>query len=132
MIYQRAAGVARESALQELRAAARAEANAVADLLNQGPLLTRSLARSLLDDIEAGRQDRERSASLAMSLLQPQKQFVGMAMGFEPEAFDGRDAEFAGVDAMHDASGRFVPYFFHTPRGVESTVLEDIRHAGTR
>ena len=124
VIYQRAASIARESALQELRAVARAEANAVADLLNQGPLLTRSLAQTLLDDIEQGRQDRSRVATLTASLLAPQTQFVGMAVGFEPDAFDGRDAEFASADAMHDASGRFVPYFFHTPRGVEATVLE--------
>ncbi len=124
VIYQRAAAIARDSALQELRAVARAEANAVADLLNQGPLLTRSLARTLLDDIEQGRQDRSRVATLTASLLAPQTQFVGMAVGFEPDAFDGRDAEFSSADAMHDASGRFVPYFFHTPRGVEATVLE--------
>ncbi len=125
LIYQRAASVAREAALLELRATARAEANAVADLLNQGPLLTRSLARTLLDDIEAGRQDRAAAAERARGLLAPQTQFVGMAIGFEPGAFDGRDAEFVSADALHDASGRFVPYFFHTAGGVEATVLED-------
>ncbi len=130
VIYQRAAAIARDSALQELRAVARAEANAVADLLNQGPLLTRSLARTVLDDIEQGRQDRTRITEITASLLAPQTQFVGMAVGFEPDAFDGRDAEFVDADAMHDASGRFVPYFFHTPRGVESAVLEGYDEPG--
>jgi methyl-accepting chemotaxis protein len=125
LIYQRAAEVAREAALLELRASARAEANAVADLLNQGALLTRSLARALLDDIEAGREDRIAAAQLARSLITPQTQFVGLGIGFEPNAFDGRDAEFASSDALHDASGRLVPYFFHTPTGVDATVLED-------
>jgi methyl-accepting chemotaxis protein len=124
LIYQRAAAQAREAAVAELRAIAQAEAATVADLLNQAPLLNRSLARTLLDDVESGRADRARASALMVSLLSPHPQFVGMATGWEPDAFDGRDSEYAGTDALHDASGRFVPYFFHSEGGVEGVVLE--------
>jgi methyl-accepting chemotaxis protein len=130
LIYDRAASLAREAALAELRAVARAEAAAVAALLNQAPLLNRSIASALLEDVENGRADRERTNQLLRSALAPQTQFVGMATGWEPDAFDGRDAEFAGVDALHDASGRYVPYFFHTPNGVEGAVLEKYDQPG--
>jgi methyl-accepting chemotaxis protein len=109
--------------MAELRAVARAEAAAVSDLLNQAPLLNRSLAQALLDEASAPAPDRSRANALIRSALTPHQQFVGMATGWEPDAFDGRDAEFVGTE-LHDASGRYVPYFFHTAGGVEGAVLE--------
>ncbi|MFN7784489.1 MAG: methyl-accepting chemotaxis protein [Lysobacterales bacterium] len=123
LIYQRAASVAREAALLELRAVARAEAVAVADLLGEAALLNRSLAQQLLDESKREAPDRERANALIRSMLAPQRQFVGMATGWEPQAFDQRDAEFVDTP-LHDASGRYVPYFFHTASGVEGAVLE--------
>ena len=93
LIYQRAASVAREAALLELRAVARAEAVAVADLLGEAALLNRSLAQQLLDESQREAPDRERANALIRSMLAPQRQFVGMATGWEPQAFDQRDAE---------------------------------------
>ena len=123
LIYQRAAEVAREATLLELRAVARAEATAVGELLGEAALLNRSLAQQLLEESQRDAPDRERANALIRSALAPHPQFVGMATGWEPNAFDQRDAEFVDT-ALHDSSGRYVPYFFHTPSGVEGTVLE--------
>ena len=123
LIYQRAAEVAREAALQELRAVARAEATGVSNLLGEAALLNRSLARQLLQESQREAPDREHANALIRSALAPHPQFVGMATGWEPNAFDQRDAEFIDTP-LHDSSGRYVPYFFHTPSGVEGTVLE--------
>ncbi|MBE5317179.1 MAG: PAS domain-containing protein [Xanthomonadales bacterium] len=123
LIYQRAAEVAREATLLELRAVARAEATAVGELLGEAALLNRSLAQQLLEESQRETPDRERANALVRSALAPHPQFVGMATGWEPNAFDQRDAEFVDT-ALHDSSGRYVPYFFHTPSGVEGTVLE--------
>jgi len=130
VIYERAESVVLDAAMAELRVSARAESAAVSTLLNQAPLLNRSVARVLLDEVLAGRADRATADALIRGVLTPQTQFVGMATAWEPNAFDGRDAEYDGRDAeyvnapIHDATGRYVPYFYHTPRGVESAVLE--------
>ncbi|WP_334132605.1 methyl-accepting chemotaxis protein [Silanimonas lenta] len=125
LIYQRAAGIAREEALQELRATARAEALAVEKLLAIAPTLNRSLAAMQLADVLAGRADRTRTAEQMKAALGAQPQLIGMGTVWEPDAFDGRDARYANADAMHDASGRFAPYFFNSPEGVQATVLEN-------
>ena len=123
VIYQRAESIVLDSAMAELRVSARAESDAVSTLLNQAPLLNRSVARVLLDEVLGGRADRATADALIRGVLTPQTQFVGMATAWEPNAFDGRDADYVNAP-IHDATGRYVPYFYHTPRGVESAVLE--------
>ncbi|MBQ5948550.1 methyl-accepting chemotaxis protein [Massilia sp. ST3] len=44
---------------------------------------------------------------------------VGSAATFEPNALDGKDAEFAGQKPHYDASGRYMPYF---SRGADGKV----------
>ncbi|WP_245611381.1 methyl-accepting chemotaxis protein [Solidesulfovibrio alcoholivorans] len=45
----------------------------------------------------------------------------GVWTAWEPDAFDGKDKEFANADALHEASGRFLPYVIRSESGVQET-----------
>ncbi|MEJ7137192.1 cache domain-containing protein [Amphibiibacter pelophylacis] len=52
--------------------------------------------------------------------------FVGGAVTFEPNALDGRDAEFAGQAPLYDATGRFMPYWSRKAMGSTEFTAEPI------
>lgn len=52
---------------------------------------------------------REEALEILKSLLAENPQIIGAYLGYEPNAFDGKDAEYAG-SLYHDSTGRFVPY----------------------
>ena len=58
-------------------------------------------------------RDRNIHSRLMAELLKHHPQLFGIAMVWEPDVFDGRDAAFANRPA-HDASGRFVPYWYRS------------------
>lgn len=49
-------------------------------------------------------------------VLETYPQFLGVWTCWEPNQFDGRDAEFAGTP-NHDATGRYIPYWVRTSAG---------------
>lgn len=51
--------------------------------------------------------------SMFKGLLAGNSNWVGTGIGWEPDAFDGKDTEYAGT-TNHDKSGRFVPYIFRS------------------
>lgn len=53
--------------------------------------------------------DRKEVIRILESLLQENPQLVGIYVGYEPDAFDGKDAEYAET-LYHDSTGRFIPY----------------------
>ncbi|MDD3041455.1 MAG: histidine kinase dimerization/phosphoacceptor domain -containing protein [Methanosarcinaceae archaeon] len=53
--------------------------------------------------------DREEVIGILESLLEKNPQLVGTYVCYEPDAFDGKDIEYAGT-LYHDSTGRFVPY----------------------
>ncbi|HEY9192623.1 MAG TPA: methyl-accepting chemotaxis protein [Methyloversatilis sp.] len=57
-----------------------------------------------------GAPDRDAVSRLLRRTLEGQPGLLGVYTGWEPDAFDGRDREFAGA-VGHDASGRFVTYW---------------------
>lgn len=44
------------------------------------------------------------------NILEKNPNLIGVYVGYEPNAFDGRDAEYINAPG-HDATGRFVPYY---------------------
>ncbi len=95
-------------------------------------------ARSLATLVEAstnvGGADWARSQANALLkyFIERRTEFFGVYVAFEPNAFDGRDREYAG-SAGHDASGRFVPYWTRNDQGkgvVEALVDYDKVGAG--
>ncbi|WP_233085186.1 sensor histidine kinase [Methanococcoides orientis] len=54
--------------------------------------------------------DREEVNDFLREILVDNPNLIGTYAGFEPNAFDGRDAEFAGTEG-YDSTGRLVPYW---------------------
>lgn len=69
--------------------------------------MVRSVARFME---EYGSNDREEVIRMIQNLLMHNPKNVGLYVAFEPNAFDGKDAEYAGSFG-HDGTGRFIPYW---------------------
>ncbi|WP_406655964.1 PAS domain S-box protein [Methanolobus sp. ZRKC2] len=59
--------------------------------------------------------DREEVNDILQNVLEEYPSLTGVYVGYEENAFDGRDDEYAGTPG-HDSTGRFVPYW-NTIRG---------------
>jgi len=60
---------------------------------------------------------REQVGALVRATLVGTEDFIGSSAAYEPDALDGRDAEFAGQAPLYDATGRYMPYWSRTPDG---------------
>src|SRR4029453_18773323 len=56
-------------------------------------------------------------ADLGTAVIAANRRFVGVTIAFEPNGYDGKDAEFAGQAPQQDAAGRYVPYYFNKADG---------------
>ncbi|NPE31106.1 PAS domain-containing protein [Methanococcoides sp. SA1] len=55
--------------------------------------------------------DRDEINSMLEELLLENPDLLAVYVAFEPNAFDGQDAEFINADTAHDDTGRFIPYW---------------------
>ncbi len=70
----------------------------------------RAVAKTLsltMENYEAS--SRTEVIGILENVLEKNPNLVGVYVGYEPNTFDGRDAEYVNVPG-HDATGRFVPY----------------------
>ncbi len=70
--------------------------------------------------VEGARQagvPRTALAELGSSVIHANQRFVGVTIAFEPNGYDGRDAEFIGQKPQQDEQGRYVPYYFNKADG---------------
>lgn len=72
--------------------------------------VARNLAGSLRAMHEAGRSDRLLADAILRQTLLDDPDYVGVWTAWEPNAFDGRDADFRDATG-HDGTGRYVPYW---------------------
>jgi methyl-accepting chemotaxis protein len=56
--------------------------------------------------------NRDEANTILKEVLSQNDAFYGAYTCWEPNAFDGQDELFVGLDAAHDTSGRFIPYWF--------------------
>ncbi|GAB0149693.1 methyl-accepting chemotaxis protein [Marichromatium sp. PS1] len=75
------------------------------------------------DEIPVGVR-RDYFSGLLQSYLRDHQELVGAWMVWEPDAFDGEDGRFAGTEA-HDATGRFIPYWYRDGETIGTEILED-------
>ncbi|WP_239450944.1 histidine kinase dimerization/phosphoacceptor domain -containing protein [Methanosarcina horonobensis] len=69
-----------------------------------------AVARTLaLTMAEYGASDREEAMNILERILEENPQLIGVYLGYEPNAFDGRDRDYINTSG-HDVTGRFVPY----------------------
>ncbi|MDY0386135.1 MAG: methyl-accepting chemotaxis protein [Methanolobus sp.] len=70
-------------------------------------LLAQTLSNTM-ENYESG--NRDEISAVLKGLLEDNPGLVGSYVGYEANAFDGKDAEFAGTEE-HDSTGRFIPYW---------------------
>ena len=71
---------------------------------------SRAVAKTLaltMEDYKAS--NRSEVIGILENILKKNPNLIGAYVGYEPNAFDGRDAEYVNASG-HDATGRFVPY----------------------
>jgi methyl-accepting chemotaxis protein len=120
---------AEEASMQLARTAAREAAAAVQARLGANLSAAANLAAGLRATQSAGSvPTRPQIGDMAKAMLLVSSDLVGSGVTYEPNALDGKDAEFAGKQPEHDASGRFMPYYTRTAEGgvhVEPVVFTD-------
>jgi putative methionine-R-sulfoxide reductase with GAF domain len=90
--------------------------------LSAGETFTQSL---LVVKTEGVQLSRDQVNAMLRQVLKDNPQFVGVDVLFEPNAFDGKDAEFINAEGS-DANGRFVPYWTRGSAGeIQVELLQD-------
>jgi len=98
------------SSQAELENLAELEAQRISTELSGSYDTANTLANTLLQQRRQGTLTRPAAAALLHSQLEAHPEWVGMGTMWEPNAFDGKDAEHVG-DEAHDDTGRFMSYW---------------------
>jgi methyl-accepting chemotaxis protein len=100
----------RDQALAMVRAMGEAYAGQIEREFAHSYAVAESLALAVFT-LHQQHPDRAVASAINAALLAANPQFIGLGSYWEPNAFDGRDAEFAGVAPENDATGRYLPYW---------------------
>lgn len=93
------------------RAIAAQSSSMVSETLNNSMNSARGLANSIEAIIENGVQDRELIINMTRHILEKNQEMFGAFVGFEPNAFDNMDDQYANTE-YHDSTGRLTPYLY--------------------
>lgn len=87
-------------------------------------------ARAIARIFEAGRYSlsRDEANRILKHFIEKNTEFFGTGIGFEPNAYDGKDSEFIHTEG-HDSTGRFLPYWARNEKG--TGVLEALKDYDT-
>ncbi|UOF02763.1 methyl-accepting chemotaxis protein [Bdellovibrio reynosensis] len=101
--------MATNDATEKLVAMARGSSNELRLEVEKGLSVARNIAHTVESLKESGHTNRQHVAESIRDSLIKNKFLVGTWTGWEQNAWDGKDGEFANSSG-HDATGRFVPY----------------------
>jgi methyl-accepting chemotaxis protein len=82
--------------------------------------LAQTIANTAQSMIATGANDRDTIGLMVKDNVKLHPRLVGSTIAFEPNALDGKDADFT-KHKYSDKSGRFVPYFFNQKNGEVGT-----------
>ncbi len=119
----------RTAGLNQMRMAAAETAAEIEDNLRVSQQMVASLGLSITSMKESNVATRENVTALLKTALDGYPASIGVHTGWEPNAFDGKDADFVGKPA-HDATGRFMPYVFRAGGKIAVDVLVDYDKPG--
>ncbi len=128
-ITSRSAADARKSGFAFADEVAMSSAEQIGKEITAGLNTSRDLAQILAAASMAGGSRQVANAQL-QAVLTAHPNFLGAWTGWEPDAFDGKDARFRNAAPGHDATGRFVPYWFHDGDKVSLAPLVDYDKPG--
>ncbi|MCU1486047.1 MAG: mcp [Actinomycetia bacterium] len=89
----------------------------------------RDLASVLRSNVESGHPDRDAADAAMQRLLADHPNYLGVWTAWEPNAYDGRDAELAGSKST-DESGRYIPYWYRSGGTISYAPLVDYETPG--
>ncbi len=122
-----------EQAQQVLQKAALDEAGHVNTEFSRAITAARALSRITLAVREAKNADRVTFESILKNTLTPEADWFGAWGTYEPNGFDGKDADFAGKDIASSvkSNGRYVPYYHRSDKEPIFDKSFDFDNAGT-
>ncbi|KQS61242.1 chemotaxis protein [Rhizobium sp. Leaf371] len=100
----------RNRSISEMTNAAATSAANVETRFGALKTLSFNMRSYLVSAMQAGTASRSAADAFLRQILTDNPAAIGVSTGWEPNAFDGKDADFKGKPG-HDATGRYVPYF---------------------
>ncbi|MBO0129868.1 methyl-accepting chemotaxis protein [Agrobacterium burrii] len=130
VLFYRSYEDTRVNSLERMRQIAHAEALTAEKNIGGTLHIVNSLGSVLETMKQSGDADRSKANQLIRNMLAGNPEVLGLWTGWEPNAFDGKDADFVNTEG-HDATGRFVPYWVRGGDGkISNTALTDYATAG--
>ena len=121
----------REAAMESARNLAASEAARLEGRLNDTYAAVHTLGQAIVGAKSGGVPPLRSQIDGAMAeMLRQNPDVLAFSTLWEPNAFDGRDAEFAGRAPSHDATGRYLPYWNRGNGSVAVEPLVDYDKAG--
>ena len=118
-----AVGLAKKQATESAHAVAGRYAAMVRNDIEPALAAARTLALSQTGQLDAGvAPSREVSDQQLRAVLTGNQSFYGVWTGWEAGAYDQRDSSYAGQPG-HDATGRYLPYYYRGTGGIARDVL---------
>ena len=112
VMVRQASSMQTEAAYAYVKALAHGEAQTVSRETERALNTSRTLAQTLLGMKSSGQEDRNTALSMMQEILKANPFLFSVWTAWEPNAFDGRDDMHAKYPG-HDATGRFIPFWFH-------------------
>ncbi|MGV3549005.1 methyl-accepting chemotaxis protein [Rhizobium sp.] len=100
----------RDAALEAMRQIATNQAMGIEKSMSEGMQTVYNLKSTLTAMKEGGTADRTNADRVIATMLKDNAMAVGLWTGWDPNAFDGKDADFVDKPG-HDKTGRYVPYW---------------------
>ncbi|WP_244603647.1 ATP-binding protein [Methanococcoides sp. AM1] len=100
-------------------------ASKYANEFNADQVKYRAISKTIADTIFEDRTcDREEINLILKEILVKNPELIGTYVCFEPDAYDGRDSEYANTTG-HDSTGRFIPYWNKLDGNISLDPLKD-------
>ncbi|HTO34561.1 MAG TPA: methyl-accepting chemotaxis protein [Pararhizobium sp.] len=130
VLFYRAYEDARSSSLEHMRQIAQAEALTSEKNIGGTVHIVTGLGSVLETMKQAGDVDRTKADQVIRHMLENNPDVLALWTGWEPNAFDGKDADFVNMTG-YDSTGRYVPYWVRGGDGkISNTALTDYATAG--
>jgi len=124
-IVMRVADVSEREALRFVEETAGRYGQEVKSNIDEGMLAARNAALNLGGLVESGAFfDRSTPDQMLKSVLEGHPGFYGIWVGFQPNALDGNDAQYANAEG-HDETGRYIRYFIREGGQIIKSKLTD-------
>ncbi|GAB7079987.1 methyl-accepting chemotaxis protein [Megalodesulfovibrio paquesii] len=125
-VRQQIDGQSNENAAQLAQEIGARYANMVQGVLDTTIAIGKTMAAGVSTEHARPQPDRAAVAALLHRTLSSFPNIFGAWTTWEPNEFDGRDAEFVNANALHEGSGRMLPYVIRGKTGIEETTTTSV------